>query len=229
MSGHVEHDAARDDGRHLLDAELGQPGDAGEVAGVVAVVVGAVRAAEMPQAVKLRPDSEPALEHVVVVGGVRERAIALLLVRLHHLQHQAARREGRRRRVDDDAEAIRLAGLDELRRRQHGLRRDQVGVADFVVRAPARWLALLRNGSTTANRGQQCRHDRHSLLRSHVHLLPQARRPPAPTYPTSCRGPVGATLVVARLCAPQRNGGTGDHKGRPYAIRRTSSSEALPR
>ena len=141
VSRHVEHDAAGDDGGDLLDAELGQSGKKGEVLGVVAVVIDAARRPYMAEPVDLRPDAEPALEDIVVIGGVRKGDAAHLLIRLHHLQHETARRKRRRRRVDGDAQAIGLARPDELRSRQHGFRRNEVGVPYFVVRAPARRFA----------------------------------------------------------------------------------------
>ena len=143
VSRHVEHDAAGDDGGNLVDAEPGQPGEKGEVPGIVAVVVHAILRADVAEPVDLRSDAEPALEDIVVIGGVGEIGPPQLLIGLHDLQHEAARRKRWSRPVNGDAQAVDLTRRDELGRGQHGLRSDEVRAPYFVVRAPARRFAAV--------------------------------------------------------------------------------------
>src|SRR5262249_1257574 len=64
VSGHVENDDAGGDRWHVLDPELGEAIDLGEVGGLVAVVVDVVDP-EVAQAVDLRANPDPAGDDVV--------------------------------------------------------------------------------------------------------------------------------------------------------------------
>ena len=133
---HIEQHAARHDGRHFLDAELLETVGLGEILRLVAVVVDMIDA-DMAQPVDLRSDAQPAHEDIVVVAGLgRPEAGGGDLVRLQDGYRKAARRERRRLGIDDDTQVIGLAELYQLGGHFHQVRRDVVGRAGLVLRAP---------------------------------------------------------------------------------------------
>ena len=99
MRRHIEHNPAGHDGRHVVRAQPGKARELRDLLRLEAVVVHAVLIADMPQAVQLRTDTQPADEDVVVVRGVGKGLAALLLAGLYHVQAHLARCEGRRRRL----------------------------------------------------------------------------------------------------------------------------------
>ena len=99
----------------------------------MAVIIGAVDA-DMAKAVDLAADAQPALDDVVVIGGLgRPQAAALGLARLDDIDLEAARRIGRRLGIGLDTQRIGLAGLDQLGRLENLLGAQIVGGADLVV------------------------------------------------------------------------------------------------
>ncbi len=62
---------------------------------------------------------------------------------LHDLKGKGSGRVGRHFRINHDAQRVRLSLLHQLHRHEYLFRGDMVGGADFVVRSPAGWYAII--------------------------------------------------------------------------------------
>jgi len=122
------------------------------------------------ETVELRADAVPAHDDIVVVREllVTERG-AGDLPGLQDGHRVIARSEGGCAAIGLDAELVRLAGLDQLRRSQRFLRSDVVQVADLVVRAMRRMPTLVRHRRHSRHQHRQQRNLGKADQGSHVH------------------------------------------------------------
>ncbi len=146
-AGDVDQHAAGDEGRGVLDAELGEATARRDLLGLEAVVV-TVAVSLVPEPVELRADLTDLGQHHLLI------AAALVRLRVHErpleMHVEPTRAEERHRRPEFVGQTDYLAGLDLLDGVEHGLRRHQVAGAALIAGAPFRRAARAfgRHGPT---------------------------------------------------------------------------------